>query len=383
VQALKRLIARIDDYQQRRRVLAFPFAVVKKFGDDQAGNLAALIAYYGFLSIFPLMVVMVAVLGFVLRGNADLQGKVIGSALAQFPVIGEQLRNNIKGLTGSGAGVALGVGTVGALWAGLGVTQAAQNAFNSVWNVPRRDRPNFVESRLRGLIMLAVLGVLTLASTFVSGVGTAEGGHFFWLGALGLSAALALNLALYMVAFRVLTDVKLSWGDVLPGAAFGAVMWTLLQSLGGYIVQHQLKNASALYGTFGFILALLGWIYLGAQVTLYAAEINVVRKKRLWPRSIVQPPLTDADRRTLEHAAKEEERIREERIDVRIDEPAGDVSGALAEKAPAASNASPAKGNGSRPKPQRRTIGGLPAAGLGALMGLVFARPRRRTRPRA
>jgi hypothetical protein len=226
--------------------------------------------------------------------------------------------------------------------------------------------------------MLAVLGVLTLASTFVSGVGTAEGGHFFWLGALGLAAALVLNLMLYMVAFRVLTDVNLSWGDVFPGAAFGAVMWTLLQSLGGFIVQHQLKNASALYGTFGFILALLAWIYLGAQVALYAAEINVVRKKRLWPRSIVQPPLTNADRRTLEHAAKEEERIREERIDVSIDEPVSNDAGMAAAKASAAS-----KDKGSSPKPQRRKIGGLPAAGLGALVALAFARPRRRTRPRA
>jgi len=365
IEVLNRQIARVDRVQQRRRWLAFPFAVVKKFGDDQAGSLAALIAYYGFLSIFPLMVVMVAVLGFVLRGNPSLQSKVIGSALSQFPVIGDQLRHNIRGLTGGGAGVALGLGTAGALWAGLGVTQAAQNAFNGVWNVPRKERPNFLESRLRGLIMLAVLGVLTLASTFVSGLGTGEG-HLLVMRVLSLAAALAINLVLYLVAFRVLTDRSLSWGDVFPGAAVGAVLWTLLQSVGGYIVQHQLKNASALYGTFGFVLALLAWIYLGAQVTLYAAEVNVVRAKRLWPRSIVQPPLTEADRLTLEHEAKEEERIREERIDVEIGAPTENEPSAAAPAAAAA-----ARSDGHRP------LGRIPATGLGALVALVLARRRR------
>src|SRR6266542_5843732 len=115
----------IDGYQQRRRWLAFPMAVVKKFGDDRAGNLAALIAYYGFFSLFPLLLVLVAVLGFILRGNATLQESIVNSALAQFPIIGDQIKTNVKALSGS-AGVALGIGTLVALWAGLGVTNAAQ-----------------------------------------------------------------------------------------------------------------------------------------------------------------------------------------------------------------------------------------------------------------
>lgn len=306
----------VDRFQQRHKRVAFPFGVVKKFGDDQAGNLAALIAYYGFFSLFPLMLVMVSVLGFVLRSNPSLRGKIINSALSQFPVIGTQLQHNIRGLTGTGAGVVLGLGTLGALWAGLGVMQAAQNAFNTVWDVPRTQRPNFIETRLRGLIMLIVLGAFTLVSTFLSGLSSVGGGKFIWLGALGLLGSSVLNLVIYMVAFRVLTDRDLSWGDVFWGALVGAVFWTALQYLGSYYVGHQVKNASQVYGVFGFVIALLGWIYLGAQITLYAAEVNVVRKNRLWPRSLVQPPMTEADKRTYARAAKAEERRPEEEIDV-------------------------------------------------------------------
>jgi YihY family inner membrane protein len=319
--ALQRQVRRIDELQQRRSWLAFPFAVVKKFGDDRAGNLAALIAYYGFFSMFPLLLVFVSVLGLLLRNNPSLQQSILDSVLRDFPVIGDQLRSNIKGLTGGGAGVALGVGTALALWGGLGVMNAAQNAFNDIWDVPRKDRPNFIESRLRGLLMLIVLGIMALASTFVSGIGTSEGGRFLWLGALALLATLILNLGLYLVAFRVLTDRALRWAEVFPGAAVGAVLWTALQSLGSYYVQHQVKNASEVYGTFGLVIGLLTWIYLGAQITLLAAEVNVVRKNRLWPRSLLQkPPLAPADKQAMVRGAKTQERIPEETVGASFDD---------------------------------------------------------------
>ncbi len=332
---IQKTLHRIDDFQQTKKPLAFPFAVVKKFGDDRAGNLAALIAYYGFFSLFPLMLVMVAVLGFVLRGNPDLQAKVINSALSQFPVVGDQLKGNIKALTGSGAGVVLGLGTLGAVWAGLGVTNAAQNAFNDVWGVPLKERPNFLESRVRGLIMLVVLGVMSLAATFLSGLGTVGGAKFIWLGAIALIGSLGLNLLLYLVAFRVLTTRDLSWGDVFAGAVVGAVLWTALQFVGGFYVGHTVKNASSLYGTFGFVIGLLTWIYLGAQLTLYAAEVNVVRKDGLWPRSLVQPPFTEADKRTMERSAKVEERKPEESVDVFFDAPTKEVGAGPDDGSPA------------------------------------------------
>jgi membrane protein len=314
---MRTIIRRIDSYQQRHPWIGFPIAVGKKFGDDRAGNLAALIAYYGFFSIFPLLLVLVSLLGFVLRGNPDLREAIVDSALAQFPVIGEQIRENVSVLR---SGVALGVGTLTALWAGLGVTQAAQVAMNDVWDVPIKSRPNFLESRLRSLLMLVVLGSMTLASTVLSGIGTLEGPVGVLLRVLGFMGSLALNLMVFLVAFRVLTDRNVFWGDVFPGAAVGALLWAILQAVGSFYVNHVVKDASAVYGFFGFVLGLLGWIYLGAQLTLYAAEINVVRVDRLWPRSLfTRPPLEEADRRTLRKAAEVEERIPEEDVEVSFD----------------------------------------------------------------
>jgi membrane protein len=314
VNGIKSVVKRMDAYQQRHVWLGFPIAVAKKFGDDRAGNLAALIAYYGFFSIFPLLLVLTSLLGFVLRGNPELREAIVDSTLAQFPVIGEQIRENVGALR---SGVALGIGTVTALWAGLGVTQAAQVAMNDVWDVPIKARPRFLESRLRGLILLVVLGTITLASTILSGMGTLEGPVGVLLRVVGLAGSLGLNLVLFLVAFRVLTDKSLSLGDVFPGAAAGALLWTILQAVGSFYVNHVVKDASEVYGFFGFVLGLLAWIYLGALVTLYAAEINVVRVNRLWPRSLVmEPPLEQADRRTLRQAAKVEERIPQEDVDV-------------------------------------------------------------------
>lgn len=311
-------LRRIDRFQQRKRWLAFPFAVFKKFSDDQAGNLAALIAYYGFFSMFPLLLTFVSVLGLLLRGHQGLQDSIVHSALRDFPVIGDQIRRNIHSISGNG--VALAVGIVGTLWAGMGVTQAAQNAMNKVWDVPRKDWPNFFKSRLRGLLMLAILGTLTVGATFVSGLST-SGGPAAVMAVLGIAGSLLLNLALFIVAYRVLTVRALRWGDVFPGAATAAVIWTGMQALGGYYVTHQLKNASNVYGTFALVIGLLVWLYLGAQITLLAAEINVVRVNGLWPRSILQkPPLAEADERTMARGAEVEERVSEEKVDTSYDE---------------------------------------------------------------
>ena len=134
----------------------FPLAVAKKFGEDKAGHLAALVSYYAFFSLFPLLMVFTAVLGMLLRGNPELQDAIVDSALTQFPVIGDQIRDNVGSLKGSAVALAVGIGT--ALWAGMGVTTALQSALNSVWDVPIRRQPNFLIARLRSLIMLGVLG---------------------------------------------------------------------------------------------------------------------------------------------------------------------------------------------------------------------------------
>jgi YihY family inner membrane protein len=305
----------LDHRQQRSRHVSFLAAVVKKFIDDQAGQLAALIAYYGFVSLFPLLLVLVTILGFVLQGDPSEQHRILNGALGEFPIISDELK--LRSLTGSGPGLAIGV--LGSLLAGMGITGATQNAFNRIWSVPFKHRPNFIHAHLRGLGMLAMLGTLSIISTTAAGfVGTSSHGAAAVIA--GVVVAFAFNLALFMTAFKLLTAVDVSWRDLLPGVIVASVFWQLLQNLGGFYVGHELKHTGPLYGTFALVLGLLAWLYLGAQLTIFAAEINVVRVHRLWPRSFFSEPLLDADRRAMTSLAETEERVDEQHVDVNFDE---------------------------------------------------------------
>ena len=139
MKSIERVLRALDRFQQRHGVLGFPVGVVKKFGDDQAGKHAALLAYYGFLSLFPLLLVFVTLLGYALANNQELQRQVIETVVAQFPVLGSQLQDSLQTIQGSGVGLLVGI--LGTLWGGLGITQSAQDAMNAVWNIPRRGAP--------------------------------------------------------------------------------------------------------------------------------------------------------------------------------------------------------------------------------------------------
>jgi membrane protein len=306
----------LDRRQQQSPRLGFVAAVIKKFTDDQAGQFAALIAYYGFVSLFPLLLVLVTIVGFVLQGDPAEQKRILDGALGQFPIVSDQLK--LHSLTGSS--VALVIGVVGSLLAGMGITGATQNAFNRIWHVPFKDRPNFLVAHVRGLGMLAILGTMSVVSTTAAGfVGSSSHAAPDVIG--GVLIAFAFNLALFMTAFKLLTAVEVSWRDLLPGVVVAAVFWQLLQHLGGYYIDHELKHTGPLYGVFALVLGLLAWLYLGAQLTMFAAEVNVVRVRRLWPRSFFSDPLLDADRRAMTSSAEVEERVEEENVEVTFDGP--------------------------------------------------------------
>jgi YihY family inner membrane protein len=318
---IERAARAFDRYHERHRWLAFPYAVIKKFGDDQAGGLAAQLTYYGFLAVFPLLLVLTTILGLLLHNNAAMQQRIVGSALAQFPIIGTQIRRNIHAFPGSGLTLALGM--VGALYGAIGSVRVAQTAMNTIWDVPRKRWPNFVFSIGRSILMLLLFGLLLGASALASALIAASGTSLvLWMGSVLL--ACLVNLAMFSLAFLVLTARHLRWRDVWVGAMFGAVVWTVLQSVGGVYVSHTLRNSTELYGFFGIVIALMVWIYLGCQVLMYASEINVVRAKHLWPRRIVQPPLNRGDERAMRDYAKREERRPEEHVDVRFEHADGD-----------------------------------------------------------
>jgi YihY family inner membrane protein len=308
-----RPVRAFDRLQQRHAWLAVPMAVIKKFSDDGAGGLAALIAYYGFFSLFPLLLVLFTVLAYVLHGDPSTQNSISNSVLAQFPIIGQDLHKNIHTLHGHV--ISLVIGVAASLLAGLGVTQATRNAFDRVWAVPHKDRPDFIHSRLRGLALLATLGALFIVSTLASGLVTGGlGGPAAKVA--GIAVSLIVNFALFLAAFRLMTSAAVETRCLWVGVAVAAVLWELLQVVGGYYVGHVFKHSTSTYGFFGLVIALLVWLHLGAQILLYSAEINVVLTRSLWPRSLLGPPAVPADEATLTGLAKVEERSENEQIDV-------------------------------------------------------------------
>lgn len=318
----------VDRYQRSHRWLGFPLAVIYKFTDDQGGYLAALITYYGFLSLFPLLLLLVTMLGFVLHGDPHLQARLLNSALAQFPIVGSQLRESVHARTGSGVGLAIGV--LGTVYGSLGAAQAMQNALNRVWAVPRNERPNPIKSRLRSLMVVGVLGIGVLLTTGLSGLTTGANvlGATFG-GGVRLAAvpvATLVNVALFLAAFRLLTAKEIATRRLWVGSVVAAVGWQLIQGLGTYLISHLLKGSHEAYGVFGLVLGLIAWIHLLALVTVLAAEINVVAQRRLWPRALLTPftdnvRLTSADERSYTSYAEAERHKGFETVDVDFEAP--------------------------------------------------------------
>ena len=315
---------RLDQFQRRHRWAGFPLAVVYKYFDDFGAYLAALLTYYGFVSLFPLLLLLSTVLGFVLSGDQRLQHEVLTSALHQFPVIGGDL-DQPKRLGGGPVGLVVGI--LGSLYGGLGVAQAFQYAANTVWAVPRNSRPNPFKARGRSLLLLATAGSALLGTTILS---IMSGGGAGALGAAGrsltLAASVVINIAVSVFAFRFAPARRLSVRDVVPGAIAAAVIWQLLQSFGIIYVRHVVKHASATNAVFAFVLGLLAFLYITATAVLLCAEINVVHVTHLHPRSLLTPftdnvTLTAGDRRAYSRQAKAQRSKGFEHVDVNFDPP--------------------------------------------------------------
>lgn len=312
------MIERLDKLQRRHPVLGFGIAVIFKYADDQGGYLAVLMTYYAFLALFPLLLLLTTGVGIVLDDNPEWQAKVLDSALGQFPVIGPQL-GEPQELSGGTAGIVIGI--LGALYGASGVGQAAQNAMNTVWQVPRNNRPNPIFSRFRSLLLLTVLA-MTLVGTAVLSTFAGLPGP---LGALeGVTIgllAVVINSAVFTIAYRLSTSNDVSYRDVLPGAVAMAIVWQLLQTFGTVYVTQVVKNASTTNSVFAVVLGLLAFFYLTSIAVVFTAEINVVRVHHLYPRALLTPftdavDLTHGDRKTYTRQAKAQRAKGFEHVDV-------------------------------------------------------------------
>ncbi|MEW2294229.1 YhjD/YihY/BrkB family envelope integrity protein [Streptomyces sp. NPDC006743] len=323
------VLARVDSYQRRHRWAGLPLAVVYKFYDDQAAYLAALLTYYGFLALFPLLLFLVAVLSAVLSSSPHLQHAVLNSALGEFPVIGDQIAHNIHSFQGNVLAVAVGV--AGSVYGALNVAQATQHALNKIFAVPRHARPDPFRSRLKGLKFLSLLALGLCVTTALSTAEEWASGLFGARLAVGVRVAadvlaVLLYAALLVASYRLLTRRRLPL-RVLGGPALGAgCAWQGLLWVGTYYVGHVLRGATATYGLFGIVLGLLAWIYLGSLVYVLTAEVGAVRCMRLWPRSLLSPftdrvHLSAGDQRAYRSYATTESFKGFEKITVHFDPP--------------------------------------------------------------
>ena len=317
---VERVIRRVDAEQQRHRASAFVFGVIKKYGDDNGGVLAGNLVHSAFVTVFPLLMILVTVLVAVASGDPSLRHAVLNAVAQQFPLIGRKLVGNIHKLQQYSV-ASLVIGLLIVAWGATGLAQAGLFTMQQVWNLPGPARPGYVPRLGRAVAFLAVLGVGVVGGTFLTGLVTY--GSSLVAVVLAPVVAAVVNVGLYLVSFRILTPKGVPTRHLIAGAVAGGLAWTVLQGIASFVVHHDLHTASV-YGIFATVLVLVAWIYLGVQITVYAAEVNVVLTRHLWPRRIVQPPLSEADRAALALQVLQNQRREEQAVEVSFtDRPPG------------------------------------------------------------
>jgi inner membrane protein YhjD len=284
-------IRKLDRYQQQHKPLALFFATIKKNSDDQAGSFAVAVAFYAFFAVFPMLLVFMTVLGYVLAGDTSLMNSVKDSVLGRFPVIGQTLQHDSL----HGNVLALISGIALSLWSSLGITGAMITALDHIWAIPQQERANFFKKKLRGLLVLFAVGTLFVIATAASGIVSSGLGGGAVLHVFGIIVSFLVNVVVFLASFTFLCSAPPAWRKLLPGAIAAGVVWTVLQYLGGLYIGH-IKQSNSAYGTFALVLGILAWLHLGAQLTMYCAELNTVLEERRWPRSLFGDERTAAVR---------------------------------------------------------------------------------------
>jgi len=306
---LQRIMDALDRVQRRVSPAAFAVAVQKRYSDDRGGMYAALITFYGLLSVFPLLLLFITVASRILGPDSKATKSLIHSALAQFPIIGSDLSTQIHALN-RGHGLATIASALFLLWGSLGVTSALQAASGEAWRRPRHREPNLWIRTGRGLLLLGVIATAVVLTTISASI--AASGYLAQFSSLLAPALIIIggvvNVTSYLLALRILSPQGTRFRALLPGALVGGVGWTILQQVGGYLVSHQLQRTAAIYGFFATVLGLIFWLNLGARLFLYANEITIVRALHEWPRGLFDP--SEAARASL--AAEEAHQLEAE-----------------------------------------------------------------------
>ena len=313
VMDINRAAKKVDGWQQGFAPAAFAFAVIKKYGEDNGGYQAALLTYYGFLSLFPLLLVMVTLLQLWFRGEPVVKNDVIGSVGHFFPLLGSQLETQIHGMRQAGVGLVIGL--LITIYGARGAADAFRFGVDNMWQIPKNKRAGFPKNILHSLAIMAA-GLAGFAATIAATGFTAALGHTWWAKGLANISGFVILTFVLGYAFRIATLGRIRYRYMLLGASIAAFIVQVLLSFGGVVLAHELKKLDSFYGTFAVVLGMLFWLYMIAQVVVFAAEIDTVRHFGLWPRSSSGRLQTKADRQAYNLYAQTEKYIEKEHIGV-------------------------------------------------------------------
>jgi uncharacterized BrkB/YihY/UPF0761 family membrane protein len=337
---VRKVMGTVDGFQRRYRWLGVPYAVQKKFGDDNANLVVVALAWYGFTAIFPLLLVVVTVFGYI--GQASLGSGIINT-LREFPVIGQSFPQNPHDTSLHGSPLGLIIGLVGLVYGAQGVTQTAQLAMATVWNIPRDQRTGFLPRLGRSVAGLITIGGAFLINAFVTTYATGSG-RSYEIRVPVILGLLIINIALYFASFTLLTAKAIGPRGLIPGAILGGTVFTALITVGLGLVNHQLKHSTAAYGAFSAVIGIVAFLLILAKLSLYAAELNPVLSRGLYPRAL---PLggdpTEADLEVLSRLVHQEKRRDDQAIGVGFgddaaEEAASDARGGIGPRQTDASN---------------------------------------------
>jgi len=293
---LRKILRKLDDIQRHRRPLAFMYAVIKKYGEDTIGYQAALLTYYAFLSLFPLLLVLTTLTQLIANTYPHLQASIIHGTTSYFPILGSQLSAHVHSLHRSG--VALIVGLLFTFYGARGVADVFRHGVNRIWQVPKSEQDSFPQSAFKSFVIIVVGGLgFTVAS--VSAGLAAAAGHGLVFRLLSILLNVFILFWLFVFLLRISLPKKIAFGGLRTAAITAVTGLVVLQLLGGYLLARELKNLDALYSYFALALGLLFWIYLQAQIIYYSVVIAVVKTARLWPRSLSGRQPTKADKQIL------------------------------------------------------------------------------------
>jgi YihY family inner membrane protein len=304
---IQKAVLWIDAAQQRYPFSAIPYAVIKKYGEDRGNERVALLTYYGFLALFPLLLLLLTSLEVALSSHPHLRDTILHNTLNTFPALSHDLGENISTLSGTWYRIVLsGILT---LLASLGIANTLRETIHEIWQIPYTKRRGFPWNYLSNIGIILLSGLVLAATTLVVSLVTKNGTLWYF----GLSVII--NFGLFLAVFRIATPNQIKTKHLITQSAVTAIMWQILQLTGSYLVERELSNLNLLYGSFAVVLGLLFWLYFVARVAVYAIEIDAVIANHLWPRSVAGET-TEAGRRAYTRYAEAQKRLAEEDIAV-------------------------------------------------------------------